>query len=241
MSPNPSQRGARPRKGSLGGDGYDRSRLTERGRLCVKLQLDSAKWKVRKRRDPAVGPGVGEGRLSCFADLHHHDLRSGKPPEGRLDGGEMARVLGKVLEVLGKTPAAPEPRESALDHPAARQDDKGFTSSLRLTISMRSNGTFVTARQRAMRCSRYRPRPIRAQGSAGVSCRALTRRRGGPGSRQSGQSPGLSPSCRRRNPPGRLCRPLSADFNDWLSRTAAEGLASRPTRSRSATCSSVQF
>src|SRR6476620_4745877 len=136
MSPN-SQRGARPRKGWLGGDGYDRSRLTERGRLCVKLQLDSANWKVLKRPDPAVGPGVGEGRLSCFADLHHHDVRSGKPPEGRLDGGEMARVLGKVLEVLGKTPAAPEPRESALDHPAARQDDKGFTSSLRLTISMR--------------------------------------------------------------------------------------------------------
>jgi hypothetical protein len=35
--------------------------------------------------------------------------------------------------------------------------------------------------------------------------------------------------------------PFSADFNDWLSRTAAEGLASRPTRSRSATCSSAQI
>ena len=57
----------------------------------------------------------------------------------------------------------------------------------------RGVGTFVTARQRAMRCSRYPPRPIRAKGSAGVSCRALTRRRGGPRSRQSGQSPAYRP------------------------------------------------
>jgi hypothetical protein len=35
--------------------------------------------------------------------------------------------------------------------------------------------------------------------------------------------------------------PFSADFTDWLSRTAAEGLASRPIRSRSAICSSLFF
>ena len=35
--------------------------------------------------------------------------------------------------------------------------------------------------------------------------------------------------------------PFSADFSDWLSRTAAEGLASRPIRSRNATCTSAQI
>jgi len=35
--------------------------------------------------------------------------------------------------------------------------------------------------------------------------------------------------------------PFSADLTDWLSRTAAEGLASRPIRSRNAMCSSAQI
>jgi hypothetical protein len=35
--------------------------------------------------------------------------------------------------------------------------------------------------------------------------------------------------------------PFSADFTDWLSRTAVDGLASRPVRSRSAICSSAQI
>ena len=35
--------------------------------------------------------------------------------------------------------------------------------------------------------------------------------------------------------------PFSADFTDWLSRTAAEGLASRPIRSRKAMCNSAQI
>jgi len=35
--------------------------------------------------------------------------------------------------------------------------------------------------------------------------------------------------------------PFSADFTDWLSRTAADGLASPPIRSRSDICSSAQI
>jgi hypothetical protein len=35
--------------------------------------------------------------------------------------------------------------------------------------------------------------------------------------------------------------PFSADLTDWLSRTAAEGLASRPVRSRNAICNSAQI
>jgi Copper resistance protein B precursor (CopB) len=57
----------------------------------------------------------------------HHHLRPGKPPESQLDGGEVSESgqgFGKVLEVLDKTPVSSEPGEGALDHPAARQDDK---------------------------------------------------------------------------------------------------------------------
>ena len=72
------------------------------------------------------------------------------PPESKLNGGggnEGARGFGKILEALGETPIASEPGESALDHPAARQDDEAlpFMLSLRLTISARSGGTFATA------------------------------------------------------------------------------------------------
>jgi hypothetical protein len=35
--------------------------------------------------------------------------------------------------------------------------------------------------------------------------------------------------------------PFSAELTDWLSRTAADGLASRPIRSRKAMCSSAQI
>jgi hypothetical protein len=51
------------------------------------------------------------------------DLRPGKPPESKLNGGEGnegAQGFGTILEVLDETPVASEPGESALDHPAAR-------------------------------------------------------------------------------------------------------------------------
>ena len=54
-------------------------------------------------------------------------LRPGEPPEGKLDrseGDKGGESFGEVLEILGKSPVAPEPREGALDHPAARQDNE---------------------------------------------------------------------------------------------------------------------
>jgi hypothetical protein len=56
-----------------------------------------------------------------------HDPLPGKPPEGKLDGGEGARVSArflKVLEVLDETPVVSESGEGALYHPAARQHDE---------------------------------------------------------------------------------------------------------------------
>ena len=70
-------------------------------------------------RDPAVGPGVGEGRLSHpLQTFIMHDLRSDEPHEGQLDrgeGNEGGQGFGKVLEVLGETPVSAEPGEGALD------------------------------------------------------------------------------------------------------------------------------
>ena len=113
---------------------------------------------------------------------------------------------------------------------------------------MCSSGTFATQRQLARRCSRHRPRSIRARGSAVVSCRAPTRRRRDPGSHR--QSLGIDQGMNFAafhllagvvTHLVVFTAPFSADFTDWLSRTAAEGLASRPIRSRSAICSSLFF
>jgi hypothetical protein len=38
-----------------------------------------------------------------------------------------------------------------------------------------------------------------------------------------------------------LTAPFSGNLTDWLSRTAADGLASRPIRSRKAMCNSAQI
>jgi hypothetical protein len=52
-------------------------------------------------------------------------LRPGEPPDGELAGGRATKVA-RVLEVLGVTPVSSEPREDALDHPTARQDDEAL-------------------------------------------------------------------------------------------------------------------
>jgi|HubBroStandDraft_6_1064221.scaffolds.fasta_scaffold69435_4 hypothetical protein len=53
---------------------------------------------------PPLDRALGKDGCPCFADLHHHDLRPGEPPEGQLDGGEGNegdQGFGKVLEVFG--------------------------------------------------------------------------------------------------------------------------------------------
>jgi hypothetical protein len=98
-------------------------------------------------------------------------------------------------------------------------------------------------------------RSIRARGSAVVSCRAPTRRRRDPRSRQSGQPPasavpryrpgrgfcGLSPFCRSRNPLGCRYRPLFRRFRRWAveNRSRGGGLAAHPRAQR--ICSSAQI
>jgi len=86
--------------------------------------------------------------LSQPAVCSAYDLRPGNPPECQLDGAEGddgSQGFGKVFEILGKTPVSSEPREGASDSLAAWQDDEAVHVVPRLTISVRSRGTFATA------------------------------------------------------------------------------------------------
>ena len=74
-------------------------------------------------RNPVVPASSGEGPLTIrFADLRHrafangrllsYGLCPGKPPKGKLDGGEGHegdQGFDEVLEVLGQTPVSSEP------------------------------------------------------------------------------------------------------------------------------------
>jgi hypothetical protein len=110
------------------------------------LRFDRGSANGRNRRNLAVAVRTCDGPFTIwFADLQVvrckpavwrvGDLRPGKPPESKLngrEGNEGAQGFGKILEVPGETPVASEPGEGALDHPAARQDDKALPVVARL-------------------------------------------------------------------------------------------------------------
>src|ERR1700730_12299144 len=95
--------------------------------------LEDPLWGELLNGNPRLAFGIGASRSLpgapakvsslCFADLHHQNLRPGEPPDGQPDGGEGnegGQGFGKVFEVLGETPVASEPGESALDNPVVR-------------------------------------------------------------------------------------------------------------------------
>jgi hypothetical protein len=120
------------------------------------------------------------------------DLRPGKPPESKLSGGEGnedAQGFGKI----SRSPWARRrlrPNQEKVRSTTQRRgrSTKPFMLSLRLTISVRSGGTFAIATQPARRYSRHRPRSVRAKGSACVFCRGRARCHRGPRSRPSERS-----------------------------------------------------
>ncbi len=172
------------------------------------------------------------------------------------EGNEGGQGFGKVLEVLGKTPVSAEPGEGALDHPAARQDDE----ALHVVAPLDD----LHAQQRHL-CHRSvnLPRVVAAIGLDQFEPREA------PSYLVEHQPGAVAILDRGRvdNHPHRqslgidqgvdlaafhlfagvvthlvvFTAPFSADFTDWLSRTAADGLASRPIRSRSDICSSAQI
>jgi hypothetical protein len=89
------------------------------------------------RRDSVIAERFGQGPLTeptaGFARssecLLSSRLRPNKASEGKLDGGkgdEVAKVSARFSKSFGETPISSEPGEGVLDHPAARQDDKGL-------------------------------------------------------------------------------------------------------------------
>jgi hypothetical protein len=138
--------------------------------------------------------------------------------EGKLDGSEDhegGQGFGEIFEVLCETPVLSELGEGALDHPAARQEDK----SLHVVAPFKD---------------------LRAQRGTLASAAEWTTTRIGVPRHRPGRGPcGLSPSCRRIAHVVVSTTPFATDFTDWPSRTAGAGLAARP--SRSGICSSAKI
>jgi hypothetical protein len=155
--------------------------------------------------------------------------------------------FGKVFEVLGETPVASEPGESALDNPAARQDDEALPvvaplddlHTQRRHLCHRSvNLPGVVA---AIGPDQFEPREAPAYLVEDESGPVAVLDRGR-----------VDDDAHRQ--PFRVDQgvdfaalhllagvvthlvvstaPFFADLTNWLSRTVAEGLASRPIRSR---------
>ncbi len=90
----------------------------------------------------AAGNGTGAPRPALI------DLLPGKPPEGKLDGGEGdegGHGFREVLKSLARRRLRPNQEKVRSTTQRRGKMTKPFMSSLRLTISMRSNGTFATA------------------------------------------------------------------------------------------------
>jgi hypothetical protein len=158
---------------------------------------------------------------------------------------KVASHLGKVLEVLGETPVSSEPAEGALDHPAARQDDK----ALHVVAPLDD----LYAQQRHL-CHRSfdLPRVVATIGPDQFEPRGasayLVEDQHGPVAvldrRGVDDDPHRQPFAVDQGMDFAaldlltgvvtnlvvFAAPFSADLTDWLSRTAAEGLASRPIR-----------
>src|SRR5271170_3045795 len=179
---------------------------------------------------------IGNSRFPYSADLHHHDLRPGKPPEGQLDGCEG--------------------NEGGLDYPAARQDDEAFHvvaplddlhAQQRHLCHRRVNLPGVVA---AIGPDQFEPREAPAYLVEHQPRAVAVLDRGRVDNHPHRQSLGIDQGVDfaafhlLASVVTHLvvsAAPFSADFNDWLSITAADGLASRPIRSRSAMCSSAQI
>jgi hypothetical protein len=188
-----------------------------------------------------------------------HDLRPGKPPEGELDGSEGhegSQSFRKVLEVLGETPVTPDPGEGALDHPAARQNDEALyvvtplddlQVQPRHLCHRRVNLPSVVA---SIGPDQFEPGEAKTdlvEDQAGsVAILDFGRVDDDPHRQpftvdQSVDFAALDPLSGVITHLAVVTAPFSADLTDWLSRTAAEGLASRPVRSRNAICNSAQI
>lgn len=186
-------------------------------------------------------------------------LPTRESPEGELDGGqgdEGEQGVGEVLVVLGETPVAAKPGEGALDDPATRQDDEAGHVVAPFDDLDPEGGNLggglidLSGVVASVGPDQFEPWEAVADLIEHQAGTVAILDAGGvdddPHRQPEGIDQGvdlaalhlLAGVVAHR---AVVAAPFSADFSDWLSRTAALGLASRPCRSRSAMCSSAQI
>jgi hypothetical protein len=89
---------------------------------------------------------------------------------------KVAKGSARFSKSLARRRFRPNQEEGTLDHPAARQDDEApHVVAPPDNLHARAAAPLPPHLQLATRCSRHRPRSVRATGSAGGSCRGLER------------------------------------------------------------------
>ena len=164
--------------------------------------------------------------------------------------------MAKIFVILGDAAIAAEPRESSLDDPATWQDDKAFqvvTALDDFEAQHRNfgNGGFdLPCVVAIVRPDQFEPGKAVADFIEDKPCAIAVLDAGGMNDGPQRQAFGvdkgvnLSPLDLLTGVIAYLAiktAPFSAAFSVWLSMTAAVGLASRPSCSRKAVCSSSQI
>ena len=204
-------------------------------------------------RPAAAGPIIPTGVVVLRAYTLPSRLRASWIEARVTKGGQGFR---EVLEVLGEAPVAPEPGEGALDHPAARQDDEALYivapfDDLQAQPwhhchrSLNLPGVVATIGPDLFK-PRIPPVDLVEHQTGPVAILDFGRVDDNPHRQpfavdQGADFAALDPLAGVIAHMAVVTAPFSADLTDWLSRTAAEGLASRPIRSRNAMCSSAQI
>jgi len=224
------------------------------GRIQRAPAVTAAPSKVGKliRQQPLAGTMVGA--IRPVSGPH-----SGQPSEGKLDGGEgdkRGQGFDEVLKVLGKPPVAAKPREGTLDHPAARQHDEAlcvvapFDNLQAQRGHFRHRGVNLPRAIAAISPDQFEPREAAAylveDETSPVTVLDRRRMDNDPHRQPFAVDQGvdlatLHPLAGVVTHLVVFTAPFSADLTDWLSRTAADGLAPRPIRSRNAICNSAQI
>src|SRR5215831_3189850 len=169
---------------------------------------------------------------------------------------KVATVSVRFLKSLARRRFAPEPGEGAFDHPAAPQHAKALHVVAPLddfhaqSWHLCQGGINLPCIVAAIGPDQFEPREAAADPVEHQTC-PVAILNGGRVNDDPHRQPftvdqgmdfpafhllaGVVPNL------AVVAAPFSADLTDWLSRTAADGLASRPIRSRNAICSSAQI
>ena len=168
---------------------------------------------------------------------------------------ESSQSSGEVLEILGKTPVSSEPGEDAFDHPPPGQDNEALhvapLDDLHAHQRHLCHNSFnLPGVVTAIGPDHFEPGQAPAYLVENQPGTVAVLDCGGVDKDPHWQPFGID-QCVDFAAFDLLAgvvtylvvstAPFSADFTDWLSRTAVAGLGSRPIRARKAMCSSAQI